>query len=770
MRTSRIPKEVRERFGLFAVIESKRVVLPLKGVECDFSVFSGLVEVGLLQIFRQENEKPLDCEYLFPLPSDASVYSCEADINGRIIRAQVRERQEARQLAAEKKAAGFRTALVESERENLFTLTLGNVQPDDLVVIRLQYFQPLRSVADSRSVEIPFCPGVRYIPGNPLLRSNKGKGIADDTDEVPDASRITPVRIDSEHPDAAYIEVRGALDAGFVDTKTISSPSHAIEVRPEQEKLCVTLSNKGEVPDQDFALRWQEKNTTEIASRVWLREQGNETYALLEIRAPNEVPTTRSPVDFYFLVDRSGSMAGEKWSKAVEALQSTMAALGKDDRAMVTLFESRFQDFAEQPLPASQLLEDRQFQALARLGTAGGTEMRPALKHVLETADHYSKAREKNLILITDAQIGNESAILELMQPALDFPVHCFGIDVALNDSLLLALCRQQGGTFCSLNPRDDIQQAVTKLGKTLGKPVLLDLRLPDTWELADAKIPNLYACQIHYLSARTTVAKPLELIARNASSEVVKLGFERQTVTMQAPYLHWCKTRIQRWIAEGNNPAAIDLSTQSNLICRLTAFVAWDESEKVAVATHQLVQPSQVLGHKMLSLGAAARSVGRRSEHMMYETNIQDAAGADQDLPKRSALYREFLLGNEDSIISLGRAGLKDDKRDLELELSNICHTIPGIDWEPLLKAIHDWLSEATDAMRTTRLEALRQLVDQVRVLATLIAAWRNRLENHKNIKTDSFLQPDKRIERATEEIHRTVRTFVENLTPAPK
>ena len=35
-----------------------------------------------------KNDRPLDCEYLFPLPADASVYFCEADINGRIIRAQ----------------------------------------------------------------------------------------------------------------------------------------------------------------------------------------------------------------------------------------------------------------------------------------------------------------------------------------------------------------------------------------------------------------------------------------------------------------------------------------------------------------------------------------------------------------------------------------------------------------------------------------------------------------------------------------------------------
>jgi Ca-activated chloride channel family protein len=44
---------------------------------------------------------------------------------------------------------------------------------------------------------------VRYIPGAPLLRSNSGKGAVDDTDQVPEASRISPPRIDQLHPDAA---------------------------------------------------------------------------------------------------------------------------------------------------------------------------------------------------------------------------------------------------------------------------------------------------------------------------------------------------------------------------------------------------------------------------------------------------------------------------------------------------------------------------------------------------------------------------------------
>ncbi len=776
MKTSRIPgkpRPTRETFGLFVVIESKRVMLPLKGVECDFSVVSGLAEVSMTQIFRQDNEKALNCEYLFPLPADASVYFCEADINGRTIRAQVRERQEARQITAEKKAAGFRTALVEAERQNLFTLSLGNLQPGDLVIIQLKYFQTLRYLAGAPSIEIPFCPGIRYIPGAPFVRSNKGKGVIDDTDEVPDASRITPVRIDAEHPDAAYVEVRGTLDGKFVHEKDLSSPSHAIVVRPTGEQLRVSLSEKSEVPDRDFVLRWTEKDAEVVTSRAWICEKEKEIYALLEIRAPKEVPSERAPVDFYFLVDRSGSMAGEKWNKAVDALQSCMKVLGPADRAMVTFFESRFQDFAEGPLAVQELLGDRQFQALKQLGAAGGTELRPALEHSLEIAAKHSVNRCKNLILITDAQIGNESAILELMKSTPDFPVHCFGIDVALNDSLLLALCRQQGGTFHSLNPNDDIEQAVTSLGRALGHPVLLDLRLTGPWESADAVIPNLYAGQVHYLSARSCSPWPVELRARAAASKPVKIQFDRQTAAFDVPYLHWSRSRIQRLIAQGHNKAAVDLSIKSNLICPLTAFIAWDESEEVPIASHALIQPVELparagamqfgLADKLVSSSSLYREFqaerGEILKHKWIESEKADRdigferAATDWILKHRSKCRKSRQHGQFEVPPS---KNVPLDELKLKRELSDLCHKTGVADWQVLVKAIFDWIAEASGAARTQRTEVLNRLLEELKVLA-------------KCFSQSQASREQRALDEARQRIHKLMSEFVDKL-PARK
>ncbi|HTR42118.1 MAG TPA: VIT and VWA domain-containing protein [Pseudomonadales bacterium] len=703
------------RLGLFAIIESRRVALPLKGVECDFTIRGGVAEVCMTHIYRQENHAPFDCEYLFPLPADASVYFCEADINGKVISAMVKERQEARNLVHEKKTSGFRTVLVESERDNLFTLGLGNVQPGDVIIIRLKYFQTIRALDQTYSIEIPFCPGVRYIPGNPLLRANKGKGVIDDTDEVPDASRISPPRIDAWHPDAAYVDVRGRLDAEYAGLRTLASPSHSIKVSSLKEELTVTLSRKSEVPDRDFVLRWQEIQAKRIAPRAWTYQKNGETYALLEIRAPRQAQVRQTAIDFYFLVDRSGSMGGQKWLKAVEALQSCVRVLGPDDRAMITLFENFYRDFAEEPLPVAQVVGDPSFHGLHQMGAGGGTNLAPALQHVLEVAANKSKDRVKNLILITDAQIGNESAILDLMRPA-DMAVHCFGIDIALNDALLLALTRQQGGTFHSLNPSDNIQAEVTKLGKTLREPVLFDLNLPAAWEPADAKIPDLYAGQTLYLSARASGKKALKLTARSAAGKRVSLDFQAHPVSQSSPSLLWHKTRIQRCLAEGRNQDAIALSVASNLLCRLTAFVAWDESEKVMVSRHELVQPAMELS------GNVGLHTGSFTCHMVNPA-LRGARERDtKRFMQNPNVRRLHPPGRFDQVAGI----LRDDSVVARVFITNLqtaCGKLGGDDWKESVEMIAHWITAATGNEIEQRIDAIDKCIVRLNIYAGLKA-----------------------------------------------
>src|SRR6476469_3005176 len=85
-------------FGLIAWLEKTRVALPLKGVECHFEVTGTVACVELDQIYHQNTNRALDCTYTFPLPAGAAVYRCELHVNGRVIRAKVEAKDEARRI------------------------------------------------------------------------------------------------------------------------------------------------------------------------------------------------------------------------------------------------------------------------------------------------------------------------------------------------------------------------------------------------------------------------------------------------------------------------------------------------------------------------------------------------------------------------------------------------------------------------------------------------------------------------------------------------
>ncbi len=163
--------------------------------------------------------------------------------------------------------------------------------------------------------------------------------------------------------------------------ETVSSPSHPVMVRkPAGEPVEVSLADGGAAPDRDFVLRWKEPRENALTPRAWRYDDGEESYALVQLRAPRiDRRADGFQQDVYFLVDNSGSMQGVKWTKTCEALHAFVELLGEQDRAWITFFETTHRDYAERPLPARTLAAQRAFRDIESIGAHGGTEMLPAM-------------------------------------------------------------------------------------------------------------------------------------------------------------------------------------------------------------------------------------------------------------------------------------------------------------------------------------------------------------------------------------------------------
>ncbi len=621
-----------QSFGLIAQLQKTRIALPLTHIDTRFRVTGDVATVEIDQVFEQNARKSLDVTYTFPLPGDAAVYRCEMIVNDRLIRAEVMAQEQARRLAEEKKAAGHRTALVQMERDNLFTLELGNTAPGDRIVIRFAYIETLDRLGDQLSLRIPLCPGIRYVPGQPLLRANRGQGAIDDTDQVPDASRLTPPRISGDHPDAAGLFLRGTFDRTEVGIEGLSSPSHPTVLRTADDLIEAELCGEQHLPDRDFVLRWQEpRPDDQPQARAWVSQPRHQPaaaqrHALLQLRAPgfdqtNAADTTGQPPgqDVYFLLDRSGSMEGRNWEQSVAALEAFVRELGSADRVWLTCFESYFQDFSEAPMTRDDILANDGFKSLTDLGTGGGTELLLAFAHVLEVRKLHSANRPARMIIITDGQVAHEDLILDAVEgsDARDLPIHTFGIDVWVNDAFLKDIARASGGRCTLMTPDDDIPAAVRKLAVSLRPPVLTGLQFDaDTGWLAPDEtthLSDLHAgdvlCVPLAAAADGPVADRLTVRATAADgqpwSAEVEVGSPVDDDDQPAPRLLWARQRIRHLLSTGRPDDAVAIAVAHNLTCRGASFIAWDPAEKVPVAAQSVYQPSL----DTLFFGAAPRA-----------------------------------------------------------------------------------------------------------------------------------------------------------------
>ena len=51
------------------------------------------------------------------------------------------------------------------------------------------------------------------------------------------------------------------------------------------------------VPDRDFVLRWRRTSSPDLQPTAWISSDGEETYALIQLSAPDEVPAHREGSD-----------------------------------------------------------------------------------------------------------------------------------------------------------------------------------------------------------------------------------------------------------------------------------------------------------------------------------------------------------------------------------------------------------------------------------------------------------------------------------------
>jgi Ca-activated chloride channel homolog len=459
-------------------------------VNADYQVeVTGLVaDVQLKQSFRNTSRQWREAVYVFPLPEKASVYGLTMMAGERRIVGEIREKAVARQEYAKAKSEGRKVARVDQQRPNLFTTHLANIPPGESIAIELSYQQPVRYQGGEFELRIPTTLTPRYMPGRPVTDAETtwNKGWAMPTTEVADADKISPFTVlpgnvkSGSHRATVAMSIRAGLPVSRV-----SSPSHSLSNTWNGNSVEVTVGEGGFAMDRDLLVRWAPTRGMAPSAAVFRQQWQGKDY-LLAMMIPGVGSEQPVPRELVFVIDTSGSMAGESIGQAKQSLLRGLDTLGPDDTFNVIQFNSQTASLFMGPVPATGNYLARARRYVQGLHADGGTEMAPALDAALgrhgltagsETAEGIQRLRQ--VVFITDGSVGNESDLFRQIERQLgDTRLFTVGIGSAPNMHFMREAARYGRGTYTSINNTADVQRPLDELFGKMGSAVLTDIQL----------------------------------------------------------------------------------------------------------------------------------------------------------------------------------------------------------------------------------------------------------------------------------------------------
>ena len=557
--------------------------------------------ITINQTFKNTSANWVDGVYTFPLPEDAAVDDLTLIIGERIIKSTVKEKAEAKKAFNKAKKEGKKAGLLEQQRPNLFTMSVANIAPNSNIVAQIRYVEKARFRDGEFSLRLPTTLTPRYIPGQPIevnveeegeLIVETGFGWAMDTDEVPDASHITPEQIrPAENENTNMFSIDLQLKAGMKLAR-LDSTSHELDIERKSKVQRIRFINQFEPMDRDFILRWQPQVGKTPNAAVFQQEFEGDYYSMLMFLPPKVNVNQVLPRDMIFIIDSSGSMAGASMHQAIASLKLALKYLTPNDRFNIIDFDSTTRPLFINSRSASNNNISNALHMISGLQADGGTEMKPALQIALNSPE--SEQYLKQIVFITDGSVGNEAALFKLIHNHLgNSRLFTVGIGAAPNTHFMSKAAQYGRGTFTYISSTHEVAEKMDALFKKINRPLLRDIQInwPGGSEGIEAypkRIPDLYAGEPLTVIAKSK--KPLgkikvqgKLLDKNWNRSI-KHPASNNAQNLDAL---WAKRKIttlldsmvtDRQPEEVIKPQVVSLGVKHNLASKYTSFIAIEQ------------------------------------------------------------------------------------------------------------------------------------------------------------------------------------------------
>ncbi|MDX1681707.1 MAG: VIT and VWA domain-containing protein [Phycisphaeraceae bacterium] len=490
---------------------------------------------------------------------------------------------------------------------------------------------------------------------------------------------------------------------------TIYSPSHGIDVKPtDPHNQSITLNQSDRTTPGSFRLSWLLGGEPLATSVLTFPEAGgNSGYFLLLAGLP-PASASRPPVqrEVTLVLDRSGSMRGEKLAQAREAARQILAGLEDGEAFNLLTYNGAVDSLA----PAPVIKNDQTLAAanafLDGIRPQGGTNIHAALEEALRPQPHAKML--PMVLFLTDGRptIGttDEKTIRELAEKANPFDrrIFTFGVGTDVNSPLLENIAYRSRGTTTFVLPDEDVEVKVADVFRRLKGPVLTDPELlcidadgkPAPARLQDVlpvRLPDLFEQDRMLVLGRYIGKEPIHLSLTgqvHGNPHSVKFSFDPDRASTDHAFVSrlWADRKIATLIdavrtagADPSRPLDLNdpkvkelvdeivrLSTEFGILTEYTAFLAregtdlrqpdnnreitWQQLERRALSSRSGLDAI----NQEYNLSAQKAASKLRFRNQYRDGQMKTVTATNLQPINQSALYRRA-GGWEDSRLQAG-------------------------------------------------------------------------------------------------------------------
>ena len=598
------PEPIRQRpnAGLFA--------MEVRSMKVETSIKENAATTTMEQVFFNPSTHQLQGFYYFPIPKDASIDKFSMFINGVETQGEVLDAAKAREIYEGIVRRSLDPALLEYYNQGLFRVKIFPIQPRSEQKVKMTYTQTLEKENGTVEYTFPF-------------------GTAENT-----ATKQIP-----EFSFKVNIETSDEL-------KNIYSPTHETEIiRKGENKAVVGFEGNQLKNAANFKLYFNTDNSKIGMSMLTYNDTYEDGFFMMNLSPGIADAEEIVAKDITFVIDVSGSMAGEKMEQAKKALNFCIANLNDEDRFNVVRFSTEATALYTELKAANRENRKAANAFIEKLRPIGGTNIDEALNLALTRKSDEN--RPSFVIFLTDGKptIGETSqeALLKKVDSynPKNTRIFTFGIGSNLNTKLLDKLTEMTNAYRTYVLPDEDIEVKVSNFYTKVASPILTDVVIKfdenfDVSQLQPKALPAIFK------------GSSVSLLGRYAGSGTGKVTItgkvngKEKTYTYNATFPKKAKENdfvASLWAAStvgflmdqirlnGEQKELIDevvrLSKKYGVITPYTSYLII-EDEAVSVRTNRLESRDQLLNTRVQS----AQPQTLEEIQVTYDSGINQSTG----------------------------------------------------------------------------------------------------------------------------------------------